>query len=165
MFNSGWIVYAVGGFFSAVALVVGLLALNKAVREQRKTRSAGGWASATGTLYESRVEELFEDPGDGPRTFKTVIRYGYQVGGVEYEGKHLMVGDDPLGSKAAMEKILAHYPQGKQVLVYYNPLQPADSVLEKQSKSSTKALILGIAFLLVGICIACYTAGSVFIQQ
>jgi hypothetical protein len=165
MWNSGWIIYAVGGLFSSIALVVGLLALNKALQEQRKTKSAGGWASITGTLHESRVEELFENPGDGPRTFRPVIRYTYQVGGVDYEGSHLMVGDDPLGSKAAMEKILARYPQGRQVLVYYNPLKPEESVLEKQSKSSTKALILGIAFLLVGICIACYTAGSVFIQQ
>jgi hypothetical protein len=150
------IVLIFGGLVAAIAIVIGVLAFYKAWHEKRKTQTTRRWFTLNGTILESEVEELPGGAGDGPRQYRVRLRYSYQVGDLDYQGTHQMIGDDPFGSKSSMEKIAATYPVGKQVEVHYNPSNPAEAVLEKQSESSNKAIFVGIAFILIALCIGCY---------
>ena len=57
------------------------------------------------------------------------IEYRYQVADQWYEGDQLSFGFANRSSKDA-DKIVARYPEGKSVKVFYNPGRPDMSVLE-----------------------------------
>lgn len=151
------IVYLVGGLCALIAISIAIIALVKAWRDYKQAQSTKDWRSTNGQITESPVEEMSEGGGDGPRLFCIRLRYTYQVAGIQYEGSRIYAGDDPFGSQEAMQDLSARYQNGMRVDVHYNPLNPADAVLHTRSKSSTKALIFAIVFLVVAACIVCMT--------
>jgi hypothetical protein len=60
------------------------------------------------------------------------IRYRYSVDGREYEGSRLGYRTIELHTEQHAAADCARYPEGKQLKVYYNPENPADSVLERE---------------------------------
>ena len=60
-----------------------------------------------------------------------VVRYSYQVGGQTLQGSRIAPGMEVGGSGAG--KVISRYPLGAQVMVFYNPQNPSDTVLEKKA--------------------------------
>ena len=110
--------------FSAL-LVDGIL-LGIIFFTQRKVAEASTWPSALGTVTSSTVER--RSSGDG-YSYYPVVDYIYQVIGQSYQGNRIMPGPEVGGSGA--QNIVARYPAGAQVMVYYDPNKPSESVLER----------------------------------
>ena len=60
-----------------------------------------------------------------------VVQYSYQVGGQAYQSYKLAPGPEVGGTGAG--KVVARYPAGAQVMVFYNPQNPSEAVLERKA--------------------------------
>ncbi|MGZ9235050.1 MAG: DUF3592 domain-containing protein, partial [Anaerolineales bacterium] len=61
---------------------------------------------------------------DSGTTNYPVVQYSYQVGGQPYQSTKLAPGPDVGGTGAG--KVVARYPAGAQVMVFYNPLSDSN---------------------------------------
>jgi hypothetical protein len=94
---------------------------------RRKVAQAASWPSTMGTVTLSRIQ--MRSSGEGGTTAYPLVQYAYQVMGQPYEGGKVMPGPDVGGSGA--HKVVARYPAGAQVMVYYNPEKPSEALLER----------------------------------
>jgi hypothetical protein len=78
-----------------------------------------------------------------------VVQYTYQVMGQMLQGRKVMPGPEVGGTGA--HKVVNRYPAGAQVMVYYDPNNPSDAVLERGMPGYIKwlwvALVLTDLFL------------------
>ena len=96
---------------------------------RRKVAQVESWSSTTGTVTLSTID--VHKSGTRNSTPYPVVRYSYQVMGREYEANKIMPGAEIGGSGA--QKVIDHYPVGAQVMVYYDPQNPYEAVLEKKA--------------------------------
>jgi hypothetical protein len=113
---------------------------------RRKVAQAGNWPSAMGTVIFSTVE--IRRSSEGSSSYP-VVHYTYQVMGQPHRGNKIMPG--PAVGGLGAHKIVERYPAGAQVMVYYDPNNPSDAVLERGMPGHIKwlwvALILTDLFL------------------
>ncbi len=84
------------------------------------------------------------------------VKYEYEVNGQLYVGDRVNIG--PMQKSVNPRKsqeILARYPVGGNVTVYYNPANPQEAVLEREAAGANVAMILGIIFVVIFGCMAC----------
>jgi hypothetical protein len=67
------------------------------------------------------------------------------VAGQPYTGNRYRYGTIGHPSHASVERIVRRYPPGRQTKVYYNPADPADSVLQPGADGSDLLLVLFLA--------------------
>ena len=82
------------------------------------------------------------------------VRYEYEVAGTPYTSSNISFESQLAGNKRrAIEAIVARYPEGQRVTVYYNPERPKTAVLERSANppSYNSLLIFGSGFLLAGV--------------
>ena len=111
----------VAGFvFFLVAFV-----LSGQVRHICRAKKSINWPTTPGVIKESFIRSDDEN-GYNPR-----VRFIYQVNGKEYESSEISTKQrsDTLNRKPA-EAIIAQYPEGLEVSVYYDPRDPGYGVLE-----------------------------------
>jgi len=114
---------------------------------RRKVAQAGSWSSTMGTVIFSTIE--WRRGSKGQSVAYPVVQYAYQVMGRMYEGRKVMPGPNSGGSWA--HKVVERYPAGAQVMVYYDPNNPSDALLERGTPGYIKwlwaALVLTDLFL------------------
>jgi hypothetical protein len=66
------------------------------------------------------------------------------VSGQAYQSSKLAPGPDVGGSGAG--KVVARYPAGAQVMVFYNPQNPSDAVLERKAPAQWIMWLILIIF-------------------
>jgi hypothetical protein len=88
------------------------------------------WLSTTGTVLMSSVQTSYS--GRSHSTYPVVV-YVYTVNGQSHQSQRIRAGDQFLTVRVAgqAQATVARYPIGASVTVYYNPANPAESVLEK----------------------------------
>jgi hypothetical protein len=86
------------------------------------------WASTEGIVVSGRVETSHSTKGASKS--KPVISYRYAVNGTEYESERYSLTVARGASFWAKEVIDSH-PAGSRITVYYNPENPAKSVLDR----------------------------------
>jgi len=141
-----------GGNTSLAVLLTGMglfaLLIGRAVSyEARQTQN---WPSTWGVVEESGVED-FQTLDEGRwRTMKrSNVVYKYNVTGNEYRSGRIAVRGWKTSSNigALVGGQAKKYPPGKPVEVFFNPVNPAEAVLER--RVSGGALIYVIAFALL----------------
>lgn len=96
----------------------------KAIREQSQS-----WPSTAGIVLKSRVEVV----GGEYTSVVPRVWYEFEVGGQTYQSGKIRPGDGVLTTYPSGDAydIVDRYPVGSAVVVYYNPLNPADCALER----------------------------------
>ncbi len=146
--------------FLLVATGVGTLAGGLYLRF--RTAASRNWPSVRGTVVVNRVraEVHPREQGGPPLTrYYPEVEYEYTVAGRSYRSKRIRFGGLPFvysTDRAEIEAwFTAHYPEGSEVEVYYNPLRPEEAVLEPgSSPAATLLLVVGTIMLLGGILLA-----------
>jgi len=115
----------VGGFF----VIFNAIFLAIIFFTQRRMNTVGKWPFTMGTVLMSTLEARHSS--EGGYTNYPVVMYSYQVNGQAYQGNKIAPGMEVGGS--GVGKVVARYPAGAQVSVFYNPQNPSDAVLEKKA--------------------------------
>lgn len=103
-------------FFSPSVILFG-----RWVRLKVKADASESWSSTMGRV-------TFCWPG--PRY--PAVEYTYMVNGQEFTGKRIWFGEARALLPSASAGVAERYPEGGEVMVYYNPDKPRDSVLERR---------------------------------
>jgi hypothetical protein len=134
----GIIFFLVGAFllfFFTQQWLIGLVSLN--------------WQTTQGKIVTSQavacVHKYF------PNTYKAKIIYSYFVNGSSYSSDNItFTTDSALIYCGNAEKMMAIYPLGKSVLVYYDPDNPENSVL-RPGGTSLMSVGISLAMFIYGI--------------
>lgn len=131
------------GIFICIGIVFILMGSYSFVRDWKTMR----WAEAEGVVMKSSVLHL------GVRIYVASVEYEYFVNDRKMLGKVVESGPDiPTYSSATIpRRVINRYPAGKKVIVYFDPLDPSQAVLEPGlSKGSWLIFVLGIGFVGIG---------------
>jgi hypothetical protein len=148
---------------AAPFLLVVLFLFYIAFRSSRKADVSKDWPTTMGRVITATVEQRRSSSSEGGYStshYPQVI-YEYTVNGQKYMGSKINFGMEVGYGWAGMaERIIAKYPVGGMVQVYYDPGDPIQAVLERSSGSSSKILI-GVAvviLVILGVTVA-FTTG------
>jgi Protein of unknown function (DUF3592) len=147
-----------GGFFFLIFVGLGSFLIYRTQQSKKKAQVSQNWPSTPGQVTDSHVSrsQSTDSDGDTSISYSARVAYTYQVGGQAYSGQNNAFGFNPsYSSESKAQAEAARYPVGSQVPVYYDPGKPSDAVLERQASGSKVAMILGIIFIVIGICVAC----------
>lgn len=125
-----------------------------AITKQRE-HGTPNWPSVKGEVLESKVVAFERETPEGiERTFTPLVKYRYTVGERSFTSADLNFLPDStatyrVGAKA--EAVVARYPAGSPVSVFYNPSTPGQAVLEIPRPAAHNAILFyGITNLVVG---------------
>jgi len=116
------------GIIGFVLLILNVVFLGVIFFMRKRMAVVSQWPSTLGTVMMSRTET--RSSGEGYTDYP-VVQYSYQVGGRAYQNMKLAPGPEVGGSGA--RKVVAKYPAGAQVMVFYDPQNPAEAVLERNA--------------------------------
>lgn len=139
------VLFTVAGYF--VGIVYGKPLLDQA-------KASEHWPTAEGTVIRS---ELDTHRSDGKTMYKADVAYEYEVQREHFESDRVWFGGGySTNNRSEMQKIVADFPKGTPVTVYYNPDRPADAVLMPGAFTSSYAMFAGgmVALVLGGIALA-----------
>ncbi len=91
---------------------------------------AKSWPTAKGRIIISKVDEIRTQRKMRVARLCLKVDYLYMVDNVIYEGHRMNVGWPCFWSEDSVKEKLKKYPPNKEVTVYYNPSNPAQSILE-----------------------------------
>jgi hypothetical protein len=144
-----YVIYPFAGLF----IVVGCFATVLGIRMCKEARVTWTWPSTEGIVRGTEVLETCGGGLKGRAEFQPVITYEYSVGGVSHTGKRIKLVDISSSSRYA-HRIVARYPVGAGVTVYYDPASPQDAVLRRGNDGNTVGVpAIGIFFVLAGVAI------------
>lgn len=138
--------------FGVVVIIIGFL-----LSDIPKMIVSQGWPTTGGTILSNRLRgtQFKEYNGDFYTIIVVYIRYEYSVDGISYESLSINSIDTPFYPSSYANR----YPVGKNIIVYYNPKNPAEAVLEPGFVDILKAFggysdlffVLGVFFIIIGI--------------
>jgi len=114
--------------------------------------STKNWDSTYGLVLVSEIDEDYSS--EGTEIYSVIIDYSYTVNNIVYHGNEVNYGskgvyDSNLESK---KRIIETYNKGKEVMVYYNPKDHSQAILETGIHfNNILILIIGLVFLFVSI--------------
>jgi len=141
-------------YYIALVFCIGFIVIIYGLYLLIKSIDTNKWSETKGVILTSEVDKISTPAGmDGSSlSYQALIEYTYQVENQEYNSKRIFYGSDigkPLPFKS--KSLIKRYPQNSEVIVYYNPSVPKESVLQKGIKFIVfEILVLGCLFLLLG---------------
>ena len=146
-----------GAGFGLIFTALGAFLLYKADQSRKKAGASQGWPSTQGQIVDARVDRSMHTDSDGDTDYSYTprVEYTYEYGGVNYRNNKVAFGlAQGYNSQAKAQEVISRYPVGSEVPVYYDPSNPEDSVLERKAGSFTTTLVIGIIFIIIGVCVA-----------
>ena len=120
---TGWMGKIIFSLFGAIFFIIGLLVFLGILRDSQRIHDMQGWTPAPCQIEESAVKSR----GEG---FYLEVAYRYSVEGHSYRGTRF--GADENGSEYTLsewDRQQKNYPPNASATCYYNPENPAESVL------------------------------------
>jgi hypothetical protein len=112
---------------SAIVFVVGAVILMRGIAEGRNALLSVDWPSVPGNISDSYVKT--SSSAKGGTTYSARISYTYSVNGKQYTSNRINFGTVS-NSLVGAREIVAYYPVGKAVTVFYDPIDVTRAVLE-----------------------------------
>jgi hypothetical protein len=144
---------ALPSLVSLVFVGIGGILLGLAIRMAGKARQSLSWPSTEGEIAHSAV--LLQRDSSASETtvvnYRADIVYRYKVNGRSYSSSKIALVDLASSSGRA-QALVERYPDQSTTEVYYNPADPAESVLEPGSSSGLTVLqVIGAISTLFGL--------------
>jgi hypothetical protein len=120
----------------------------------KRIKRVQDFASTKGVVLEAAVEEhvsVETEDGEEVRSvsYSPKIRYEYEVQGQRYEGDRYDILRLRTSDRARVQEIVAQYPVGQECTVHYNPQNPQESVLSKETGGTFAWVFIGMGGLIV----------------
>ncbi|MFY2559783.1 DUF3592 domain-containing protein [Corallococcus terminator] len=123
--------------WTALTGVADYFAISTMVRQTQ----AASWPSVQGTITRSEVESVRSNKST---TYGLKVAYDYSVDGQRHEGTRHRYASGRSGVRAYSEELVARYPLGASVPVYYRPGQPSEAVLQVGLDSTELFVLMGM---------------------
>lgn len=114
------------GCLAVLCVIVALLTGYASWLRLAHARSTGAWIPAQGTIERSGVEETLSN---GQTCFMPKLTYRFEVDGKICRGDRIRPTEQSSANRTAAEEAIAPYAVGGDVTIYYDPHDPANSVL------------------------------------
>lgn len=143
--------------FGLIFAAIGLFALIRGIVHYRTGKASATWPSVEGQVTVATVEMHVstDSDGDTSRYYTPRVVYEYSVSGQQYGSDQVTIGSTwnyPSEARAAAK---LKYQTGQRVIVYYNPENPSQAVLESGStRGAWGTLLIGIVFFIAGVVIS-----------
>jgi hypothetical protein len=131
---------AIGFIVAGLALLAGTVAAFLVFQERLDAaRASDAWPTTKGEVVETWMS----------RNLGAHVRYRYTVAGVDYESDRIRLVEKLWRDQRS--DIVARYPEGRQVTVAYDPVDPSRAALEPGvsrgavAKKMIAPLVLGVA--------------------
>jgi Protein of unknown function (DUF3592) len=150
----------VAGIFG---LVLGLAGLWTGIKALTNRALADRWPTTNGRVIERGIYQPDQPMLSAPAfRHAPLVRYRYEVGGKEFISHRILPRHIQLprhNTKKWAQKQADSFPD--EVLVHYNPTEPADSYLTNASRAGLYAVLIfsGLAMLLGCLFLLKFTAG------
>lgn len=134
-------------------IVAGIAAMGYFGGVVLKQSSASSWPTTTARIVTSRIvveSDIARNVGnDLPHAD---IAFQYSVDGVTHQSTELWFDSEPAGTLADMQTLVAEYPKGRTIEVFYNPNDPSQAVVNPQKNAMLAKVSVGfgIGSLLIG---------------
>ncbi len=121
-------------FFGVVFLAAGAVILFFLLRQLRRAWHSRQWPRVRGVIRQSdtRRKVFYASPSHPADKVETTVldfRYDYTVHRQAYTGTRVTLSDKVVKTGRQLQRRVEQFPPGKRVDVYYNPENPAESVL------------------------------------
>lgn len=110
----------------------------------QNARASAGWPAVSGQITSSSVSHSTDS--EGADSYTPSVGYRYVVNDQQYTGSRIKFGETSYNKESEADAVVARYPAGTTVPIYYNPADPATAVLEPGVTSGS------YVFLAVGAC-------------
>lgn len=131
--------------------------------EIKASHKTGSWPSTEGTITSSSVhKEIRRESGKTVTTYYPSVQYRYHIGDRQHTSYRIAFGNVSGGLQKFAQKVVARYPSGQKVTVYYNPDEPQYAILETGFTWNSLFIFLGgIVFFAAGVlCLKVYLKGK-----
>ncbi|WP_439575638.1 DUF3592 domain-containing protein [Phreatobacter sp.] len=137
---------------AVILVAMSLVALRMGFMLRAQVAASRHWEEARGRIGASGIEEVEMTPAGGSwtgrRGFRSRVIYSFKVNGQTYGGDRVAFGAH---ASSTLVRLIAgpadRYPEGSQVTVYYNPANPAESVLERRASGLVILWVLAASLL------------------
>lgn len=145
--------YLVVGIVGCTFLLMNVIFLGIIISTQRKMNAVQSWSTTMGTVTSSYLERRRSSNNSGSTNYP-IVHYSYQVGGQSYQNTKIAPGMQVGGTGAG--KVVERYPAGAQVMVFYDPQNPSDAVLERKAHAQwiLWLVLVVMDFMLCGMAVA-----------
>ncbi len=110
-----------------ILVIIGSIFVFSGYHTYKEALKTENWPSVTGTIIETRV---IRNNIRYSTSYSPYIKYSYVVENKQYINTVIYSGNMSLtGSYETIKDFIDEYPNNSQVMVYYNPNSPQDSVL------------------------------------
>lgn len=99
-----------------------------------RSKAAESWSQTTGRVENSFMQEVTEWPAP-------IVIYTYSVGDRAYRRSRVLFGGTGMMNPTAAEQVLASFPTGAEVPVFFDPKRPGQSVLLRVAAGADKRLL------------------------
>lgn len=127
-----------GGIWTLVVMIFNIVLIADVVRG----RAAAGFPSTPGTIASADIESHMSSGKDAQRMYSANVQYTYQVNGTTYTGDRIRHGGMSSSDSSQANADVARYTPGSAVTVRYNPVNPADAVLESGVGGETRFMAI-----------------------
>ena len=134
-----------------VVLIVAFGAIACACFYCLKSQSTRNWPSVEGFITKSSTRSQREPGASGTPTTIADVWYTFVIDGVEYHNDSISLAQYGSSSASHAVKEAHRYPVGSKVMVFYNPENFNDSVLEHKTPWMFIGLFAGLGSILVHI--------------
>lgn len=110
-----------------------------AVSSTAQQVQSASWPSVQGTITRSEVEAVRSNKST---TYGLKVAYTYSVDGKRYEGSKYRSSAWRSGDAGFAEELVARYPLGARIPVYYRPGQPSEAMLQVGMGSAELFLLM-----------------------
>jgi hypothetical protein len=146
------------GILTLAMLVAGVVLMSFGGVEFKRALDSKSWPSTAGTITNSYLQKNREKKKNRwVTTYFPRVEYRYTVADKTFSAGRIAFGGTSGSNQIKAHNVIAKYPPGKAVQVYYNPDDPTVAVLE--AGHSFKAIVIVLAGLVfLGAGMLCFRA-------
>ena len=129
----------------AAAFLIACMGAYGFLQIRKQEMLSATWPTTPGKITDSEIIEVQDrdDRGKVTKTYRVQIAYAYRLGSLDYHGTAQKWGwTKYYGNLEGAQAVVAQYPVGRDVPVYYDPTMPATSVLEPDNRVGSYAPLI-----------------------
>ena len=127
-------------FWTAMVGIFDTIFISDFVRREQ----AQSFPSTKGTIMRSYIKETQGSRRSADPTYGPEIDFTFEVNGKTYSSDTYRYGDWGSSDRSLAESAVGRYVVGQQVVVYYNPNDPSDAILERDTQGMDLFSLLAI---------------------